>query len=133
MNTAAEKEALVAIDELIDAFGGDRVEEYFERLAPDATFVFHTAPGGRLGSRDDYRALWRRWNEDDGFRVVACTSSNRRVLMLGPDAAVVAHDVATEVETNAGREQLSEQETIVLERRNGVWLVVHEHLSPRPS
>jgi hypothetical protein len=42
---------------------------------------------------------------------------------------VLTHAVATRVATTAGEEDLREQETIVFERRDGAWLVVHEHLS----
>lgn len=128
---SVESEVLAAAEALVADFGAGRVEEYFARLAPDATFVFHTAPA-RLTSRAAYRALWDTWVADDGFRVLACTSSDRAVQPLGPDAAVVVHDVATRVATHAGEEELAERETIVFARRDGVWLVVHEHLSAAP-
>jgi ketosteroid isomerase-like protein len=124
-----EAEVLAAADALVADFGGGRVEAYFARLAPDATFLFHTAPGERLASRAAYRALWERWVAEDGFRVLSCRSSNRAVRPLGPDAAVLTHDVATRVATSAGEEDLSEQETIVFARVDRTWLVVHEHLS----
>jgi hypothetical protein len=82
-----------------------------------------------LASRAAYRALWERWVAEDGFQVLACRSSNRAVRPLGPDAAVLTHDVATRVATSAGEEDLSEQETIVFARVDRTWLVVHEHLS----
>jgi ketosteroid isomerase-like protein len=124
-----EAEILAAADALVADFGGGRVEEYFSRLAPDATFLFYTAPGERLESRAAYRRRWETWETQDGFRVLACVSSNRAVRPLGPDAAVLSHDVATRVATSAGEEDLAEQETIVFARRDGAWLVVHEHLS----
>jgi ketosteroid isomerase-like protein len=124
-----EAEVLAAADALVADFGGGRVEEYFARLAPDATFLFYTAPGERLESRAAYRRLWERWETEDGFRVLGCVSSNRAVRPLGPEAAVLSHDVATCVATSAGEEDLNEQETIVFARRDGAWLVVHEHLS----
>lgn len=122
-------EVLAAADALVADFGGGRVEEYFARLAPDATFLFYTAPGERLASRAAYRRLWERWETEDGFRVLGCVSSNRAVRPLGPAAAVLSHDVATRVATSAGEEDLTEQETIVFARCDGAWLVVHEHLS----
>ena len=113
---------------LVEDFGAGRVDAYFERLAPDATFVFHTTPE-RLEGRDAYRAVWDGWVSDDGFRVLSCTSSGVLVQELGPDAAVLSHDVATRIATTAGEEDLRERETIVFGRRDGRWLVVHEHLS----
>lgn len=125
---SVEQEVRQAAAELVEDFGAGRVEEYFDRLAPDAVFVFHTAPA-RLESRAAYRALWDRWVAEDGFRVVSCSSSGTVVQPLGADAAVFAHDVATRVATAAGEEDLRERETIVFERRRGRWVVVHEHLS----
>jgi ketosteroid isomerase-like protein len=124
-----EAEVLAAGDALVADFGGGRVEAYFARLAPDATFLFHTVPGDRLESREAYRHLWARWEAEDGFRVLRCESTNRAVRPLGLDAAVLTHDVATRVATHAGEEDLAEQETVVFARRDGAWLVVHEHLS----
>lgn len=118
-----------AAERLVAAFGAGRVEDYFACFAPDATFVFYTTEE-RLESRDAYRALWRRWESDDGFRVVACESSNALIVPLGDDTAVFVHDVATTVATHGGEESLAERETIVFARRDGTWLAVHEHLSP---
>ena len=118
-----------AAERLITAFGEGRVGDYFACFAVDATFVFYTT-AERLESRDAYRALWRRWESEDGFRVVSCDSSNPLITPLGDDAAVFVHDVATTVATNAGEESLSERETIVFAHRDGTWLAVHEHLSP---
>jgi ketosteroid isomerase-like protein len=123
--------AAAAAERLVAAFAEGRVDDYFACFAPDATFVFHPTPE-RLESRDAYRALWRAWERDDDFRVVACTSSNGHVQALGEDAAVFVHDVATRVSTRAGEEGLRERETIVFARRDGDWVAVHEHLSAAP-
>ena len=64
-----EREVRDAADALVADFGAGRVEEYFARLAPEATFVFHTAPA-RLGSRAAYRELWGRWVAEDGLLVL---------------------------------------------------------------
>jgi ketosteroid isomerase-like protein len=120
-----------AAEQLVAAFAAGRVDDYFACFADDATFVFHTTPE-RLESREAYRSLWRRWETEDGFRVLSCTSSNQLVTPLGDDAAVFVHDVATRVSTAAGEEDLRERETIVFARRGGRWLAVHEHLSPAP-
>jgi ketosteroid isomerase-like protein len=121
--------AAVAAERLVAAFGAGRVGDYFACFAPDATFVFYTTPE-RLESREAYRALWSRWESEDGFRVLDCRSSNPLMTPLGEDVAVFVHDVETLVATNAGEETLAERETIVFARRDGDWLAVHEHLSP---
>lgn len=123
-----ETEVLAAGDALVADFGAGHVDAYFARLAPDASFVFHTTEQ-RVESRAAYRQLWDQWVAEDGFRVLRCASSGRRVQPLGPDAAVLTHAVSTRVATNAGEEELRERETIVFVRRDGAWLVLHEHLS----
>jgi ketosteroid isomerase-like protein len=118
-----------AAERLVEAFGAGRVDEYFACFAPDATFIFYTTPE-RLESRDAYRSLWRRWEAEDGFRVVSCASSHPQITPVGEEVAVFVHDVATRVATHTGEESLAERETIVFARRDGAWLAVHEHLSP---
>jgi ketosteroid isomerase-like protein len=125
---SVEQEVLAAAEALVADFGAGHVDAYFERLAEDATFVFHTAPE-RLNSRAAYRELWTRWEAEDGFRVLGCTSSDQRVQLLAQDVAVLSHDVATRIATNAGEDDMHERESIVFARRDGAWLVVHEHLS----
>jgi ketosteroid isomerase-like protein len=129
---SVEEEVRAAVAALVADFGAGRVDEYFAGLAPDATFVFHTSPE-RLESRDAYRALWDRWVREDGFLVLSCTSTNVLVQRLGDDAGVVSHEVATRISTNAGEEDVRERESIVFARRDGRWLVVHEHLSVNPE
>jgi ketosteroid isomerase-like protein len=54
-------------------------------------------------------------------------------MQLFRDFAILTHIVRTEIATNQGQETLSERETIVFHRRDGRWVAVHEHLSPRPD
>lgn len=124
-------EVLAAADALLAAFGAHDADGYFAAFAPDATFLFHTTPD-RLGSRAEYRALWRTWEEDDGFRVLACSSTGRHVQLLG-DAAVFTHDVRTRLRSGGEESTVEERETIVFARTGGRWLAVHEHLSPAPA
>jgi ketosteroid isomerase-like protein len=125
-----EDEVREAVERLVTAFGEGRLDDYFACFAPDATFVFYTTPE-RLDSPQAYLQLWDRWVAEDGFRVRACRTSDTRVQLAG-DVAIVTHDVETEVSTNDGDDTLRERETIVFAPRDGRWLAVHEHLSPRP-
>ena len=124
-----EEEVAAAAAAIVAAFGRHDARGYFARFAPDATFVFHTAPR-RLESRADYEAEWARWEREDGFRVRACSSTDQRVQLLG-DVAVFTHSVRTDLTTHEGDATLFERETIVFHRRDGRWIAVHEHLSPR--
>jgi ketosteroid isomerase-like protein len=116
---------------LVAAFGSHDTAAYFAAFAPDATFVFHTTPE-RLPDRATYERLWRRWEQEDGFRVHGCESRDAVVQVLG-GVAVFVHDVTTDVELGGDRATVRERETIVFERRGSAWLAVHEHLSPRPD
>lgn len=120
-------EVLAAADAIIGDFAHHRTAAYFSGFADDATFVFHTAER-RLESREEYEQLWAQWEREDGFRVHGCTSSDRRVQLLG-DTAVFTHSVHSVVELGGETTEVDERETIVFARREGFWLAVHEHLS----
>jgi len=121
-----------AVARIVAAFGEGSLDDYFACFRPDASFVFYTTPR-RLDSVADYRALWQRWVDEDGFRVVACATTDTDVREHA-DIAIVTHSVTTRVATHAGEDTVIERETIVLERQaDGRWLGVHEHLSPMPA
>lgn len=127
-------EVLDAALALIAAFARHDTERYFSAFREDATFVFHNHHR-RLESLGQYRALWRRWERDNGFTVLDCESSERRIDLYG-DVAVFTHDVATTQRSGATVADATvtitaERETIVFARVGDRWLAVHEHLSPR--
>jgi ketosteroid isomerase-like protein len=128
----AQTEVLAAARAIIAAFAGGRVDEYFSRFHPAASFVFSETPVV-LGSRDEYRAEWRRWVEDDGFEVLAGDSSEQRAGVFG-DTGVFTHTIVSRIRTHAGVDESRERETIVFARQaDGKWVAVHEHLSPAPQ
>jgi ketosteroid isomerase-like protein len=128
---STREEVLVAAAVLVDAFGRHDVESYFASFRPDATFCFYTHPQP-LRSRGEYEDLWTTW-EQDGFRVLSCSSSERHVQELG-EVAVFTHRVATRVRVGGHDQLLDERETIVFVRDDaGGWAAVHEHLSPVAS
>lgn len=122
-----EAGALAAVDAIIDNFRRHRTDAYFSGFAPDATFLFHTAPH-RIDSAADYEALWSEWETRNGFRVHDATSTNRRIQLFG-STAVFSHDVDTTLDMDGDTLILHERESIIMERRQGRWLCVHEHLS----
>ena len=123
-----EADALTAVDRIIDDFAHHRRDAYFAGFAPDATFLFHSVDH-RLESRQAYETLWADW-ESEGFRVLSCSSTNRRIQLFG-SIAVFSHDVETEAKLAGVAETSRERETIVLGLIDGVWLGIHEHLSAR--
>lgn len=124
-------EVIDASRAIITAFGRDDPDTYFQLFDPEATFIFHTTPQ-RLENRAAYQQEWASWRRNLGFRVRSCTSSDQRVQLFG-DVAILTHLVRTEITTNEGDATLHERETIVFHRRDGRWIAVHEHLSPRPG
>ena len=125
----ATSEVLAAADACVAAFGAHDRDAYFACFAADATFIFHTTPGV-LTSRAAWEAEWDRLVTEDGFRVLACTSSDRRVQLVG-DVAVFTHRVHTTSDTGDGLLESDERETIVFRRVvDGRWVAFHEHLSP---
>jgi ketosteroid isomerase-like protein len=126
------EEVLAAAGHLVETFGRHDTAAYFACFAPEATFIFYTTPA-RLASRAEYEQLWAGWERDDEFHVLSCASAGQVVQVLG-DAAIFSHDVTTVVHTTAGDETVRERESIVFRRRrDGSWVAVHEHLSPRPE
>lgn len=124
-----EADVLAAADACVTAFGSHNRDAYFACFASDATFIFHTTPGVLVGRRA-WEAEWDRLVADDGFRVLECASSDRRV-QLADDAAVFTHRVATRALFGGEEVDSDERETIVFARQaDGSWLAVHEHLSP---
>jgi len=123
-----EADALSAVDRIIDNFAHHRRDAYFAGFAPDATFLFHNVDH-RLESRQAYETLWADW-ESEGFQVLSCSSTNRRIQLFG-SIAVFSHDVETKVKLAGVAETSRERESIVLGLIDGVWLGIHEHLSTR--
>ncbi len=120
---------LEAADRLVSAFAEGRVDDYFACFHPEATFVFYTSDR-RLESAKEWRELWDLLVREEGFEVLGCVSSERRVQDLGK-VAVFTHSVETRVSSRDGEETLHERETIVFARQEDeTWLAVHEHLSP---
>ena len=123
-----EADALGAVDRIIDDFAHHRRDAYFAGFAPDATFLFHNVDH-RLESREAYEKLWADW-ENEGFQVLSCSSTNRRIQLFG-SIAVFSHDVETKAKLAGVAETSRERETVVLGLTDGVWLGIHEHLSAR--
>ena len=123
-------EVIAASKAIVTAFGRDEPTTYFALFDSAATFIFYTTPQ-RLESRAAYEEEWSAWRRDLGFRVRSCASSAQKV-QLFDDVAILSHFVRTEISTTQGDTTLYERETIVFHRRQGKWIAVHEHLSPRP-
>jgi ketosteroid isomerase-like protein len=126
-----EAEVFASADALISAFARHDSRAYFAAFAAYATFIFHNLDR-TLSSRAEYEALWSQWEQEEGFKVLACHSRHRAVQVLG-DVAIFTHAVETQM--LMGGETLSnhERETIVFARgADGGWRAVHEHLSPQP-
>ena len=118
-------------ESLVAAFAASDATAYFAHFHSDASFLFHDTPG-LIRSRADYEALWAHWERKDGFRVLACESTDQHVQQHG-ELAVFTHAVRTRRVIAGTEEELTERETIVLHRDGDSWTCVHEHLSPDPG
>jgi ketosteroid isomerase-like protein len=121
-----------AADTLVAAFGRGDLDAYFACFSTDATFLLHSTED-LLPSTADYRCEWARWEEEQEFGVLDCSTSDTHVRVHG-DTAVLTHRVRTTVTASGATSVLHERETIVFRRQDdGRWLAVHEHLSPAPE
>ena len=124
-----EEQVLRAAAHLVERFAAHDVAGYFASFAPEASFIFYTT-AEVLPSRAAYEALWRRWERDNGFRVLACQSFEPNVHLIG-DVAIFTHRVETREIFDADTRDVVERETVLFHRQpGGDWLVVHQHLSP---
>lgn len=131
MFTPTEPQVLAAADAIVTAFSATDTDAYFAGFATDASFVFHPE-AERLNSRAAYETLWSSWLAD-GWRVTACTSSDRLVQVF-PGGAVFSHTVQTSVDTADGPESYTERESIIFRTEGADTLIaIHEHLSTVPE
>lgn len=127
--TEPESAVLAAADALVAAFARHDRAAYFAAFAEEASFLFYNLDR-RLEGRAAYEAEWALWEERDGFRVLACRSTDRHVQFAG-NVAIFTHAVETDLSIGGETARNSERETIVFSRdTSGRWLAVHEHLSP---
>lgn len=127
--TEPQSAVLAAAETLVAAFARHDRTAYFAAFAEEASFLFYNLDR-RLDGRAAYEAEWALWEERDGFRVLACRSTDRAVQLLG-DVAIFTHAVETDLSIGGERVTNNERETIVFSRDSaGRWLAVHEHLSP---
>ena len=87
-SSSSEEEVLARAADLVRAYGSSDREAYFAFFDPAATFVFPTGPF--LGSRSAYEQEWDGW-ESSGWRVLSCTSTDRRADEIAEDAVVFTH------------------------------------------
>ena len=129
MKQNADRQAVQeAANQLIAAFSSHDREKYFAAFDEQATFMFHNLDR-MLKSRAEYEAVWKAWEDEDQFRILACGSSNQHIQLIG-EVAIFTHNVSTDVTIQGQKETSSERETIVFARQgSGRWLGVHEHLS----
>ena len=92
---ASRQTAQEAVDQLIAAFSSHDAERYFAAFDEQATFLFHNLDR-MLKSRAEYEAVWKAWEDEDQFRVLACRSTNGHLQLIG-DVAIFTHNVSTDV------------------------------------
>ncbi len=129
--TDSSDEVLAAAARLVAAFAAFDRDAYFAAFRPDADFLFYNSVA-TFHDRASYERAWDDWT-GEGWRVLSCESIGGAVRMLDDDHAVFTHEVRTILGPPDAPVALHERETIVFSRGGGVWLAVHEHLSPVPT
>jgi ketosteroid isomerase-like protein len=127
-----ESEVREAYERLVAAFREGRWQDKFASFAEEATVV----DGGRwFGSLDEYRSAWNRWAaQHDVLPVPLSVDTRIMKLQMLDQAAVLTHSIESRERTDGGEETVHEVETIVFGRQpDGRWLIVHQHLSPKPD
>ena len=128
----AEQEVRRAAAALVASFARNDLEAYFSCFSPDATFLFPTM-ATLLPSRAAYREEWAKWQREQDFLILDCSTSDTHVQVHG-DTGVLTHRVRTTLRASGSTSVLDERETVVFRRQDdGQWLAVHEHLSPTPD
>ena len=135
-DTSALGDTLRAL--VVDAYDLSRpdVVDRIMRLYPDTGLVVSASAGQITTSRDALRAQIERFYLWVGQNMQRprweWTTSHVRV--LAPDAAVLSAVYRIPHETPEGRPHvIGGAWTMVFERRDGRWVIVHEHLSDRPA
>jgi ketosteroid isomerase-like protein len=116
---------------LVSCFAQHDFDKYFECFADDAVFIFHTS-NNVLRNKAEYQKEWKKWEQEWGFKVESCKSTNQ-IVQLFNDVAIFSHTVDTTLNTSDGKKSFTERETIVFQFQNDKWIAVHEHLSPMPE
>jgi ketosteroid isomerase-like protein len=127
-----QDEVREAATQLVSHFAANNVKAYFECFSPDANFIFytHAVP---LHSRQEYEELWKSWEDEIDFKVLACTSTKQDIRIVGQDVGIFTHNVLTTLSTSDGIDTVAERETIAFEKQGPKWVAIHEHLSPDPT
>ena len=121
----ATSEVQEAYEQLMNAFAGGDLDEYFACFHEDASFLFPSEP--LLEPRSAYRSAWSRW-EREGVRFTDVVADDVRIRVFG-STAVVTHRIATTVTAGGKTTAERERESIIFASTAGRWLAVHEHLS----
>ena len=135
-DTAAIADTLRRLVQDAYDLGKPGVVERLMSLYPDEGPIVSAAAGRVTRSRDSLRAQidWF-WNYvGQNMREPRWEWTDSHVRVLGPDAAVLTASYRVPHRTPEGRPHVvGGAWTMVFERRNGRWVIVHEHLSDRPQ
>ncbi|MDH4063728.1 MAG: nuclear transport factor 2 family protein [Acidobacteriota bacterium] len=129
-SAAAEAEVRALIEGYNAAYARNDLDAYFRAFAPDLTQWF---PSGRV-DLPSYETSWRKYI-GAGNRVEKAEVRDLRV-QVGPslDAAVATYLLRVTTRTADGEVSTEDnQETDVLFKREGRWVIVHLNYAPAPK
>jgi len=122
-----EQEISSAIDRFTAAYAGRDLDAILASFAPDGDVVMYgTGADERRVGRDGVRdQVLRDWEQTDEIAM----RFDRRVISSAGDVAWAALEGAFELSAGGESMSLPARTSLVFERRDGDWLVVHGHFS----
>ena len=122
-------EANAALDQWVKAFNANDPKAVAALYTPDAIVLGTSSPVISQGTDQIFQYFARLPNSGTQVRI-----SERHLLVLDDDVVVAAGFYDYEVVQGGGHAMLAPARfTMVLVKRDGQWLIAHEHSSQRPS
>lgn len=126
-DSRTEGEVKTTLQRLTDAFGNRDLKAFLECFAPDADVVVYGtgADEKRIGSGQIRSQVERDWAQSESAAMLFGWTS---ISAAGP-VAWVAVDGAFKFRAGGKDATVPARVSVVLERREGRWLIVHAHFS----
>jgi uncharacterized protein (TIGR02246 family) len=126
-DAATEAAVIKTVNKVIDSYKRRDMEAFMATFAPDAdTVVYGTgADEKRIGPDEIRFQAQRDWDQTDALSMVF----NEMSVSAAGSVAWVASDGGFQIRAGEQEFNMPARVSMVLEKRNGDWLIVHSHFS----
>ena len=126
-DAATEAAVIKTVNKVIDSYKRRDMEAFMATFAPDAdTVVYGTgADEKRIGPDEIRFQAQRDWDQTDALSMVF----NEMSVSAAGSVAWVASDGGFQIRAGGQEFNMPARVSMVLEKRNGDWLIVHSHFS----